>query len=210
MTSLKQIEANRLNGHKSTGPITPEGKERSRCNAVRHGLTAQTVVGALEDADDYKSFEVAILADLAPQSALEQELVLRLASLLWRLRRALAMETGLFDIQADQIKWSVQKCRSAQSRRNPSETILALDQPLTVPNEEPPLGKDLEIEGCTAKSKGSLPESYGQHVDLARCFLRLANLPNFALDRLSRYETMLSRQVAQVLFAMDALHRRDQ
>jgi hypothetical protein len=43
---------------------------------------------------------------------------------------------------------------------------------------------------------------------LTRCFLRLANLPNFALDRLSRYEATLWRQVGQVLFTLDVLDRR--
>ncbi len=100
MASLKQIEANRRNAHKSTGPITPEGKNRSRCNAVRHGLTSETVIGALEDAEDYKAFEGAVIADYDAQSAVERELVLRLASLLWRLRRATTIETGLFGIQA--------------------------------------------------------------------------------------------------------------
>ncbi len=38
-------------------------RQRSRCNAVRHGLTAETVIGALEDAEDYKAFEAAIIAD---------------------------------------------------------------------------------------------------------------------------------------------------
>ena len=42
--------------------------------------------------------------------------------------------------------------------------------------------------------------------DLARCFLRLANLPNFALDRLSRYEAILWRQVGQILFARRSSH----
>src|SRR5580700_11225388 len=88
MTSFKQFDANRRNARKSTGPTTEEGKQRSRCNAVRHGLTAETVIGALEDAEDYKAFEAAITADYDTQSAVERELVLRLASLLWRLRRA--------------------------------------------------------------------------------------------------------------------------
>ena len=57
MTSFRQIDANRRNARKSTGPITEEGKHHSRCNAVRHGLTAETIIGALEDAEDYKAFE---------------------------------------------------------------------------------------------------------------------------------------------------------
>src|SRR4051794_14106215 len=100
MTSFKQIEANRRNARRSTGPVTEDGKLRSRRNAVRHGLTAETVIGALEDAEDYKAFEAAVTADYDAQSAVERELVLRLASLLWRIRRATTMETGLFEIQA--------------------------------------------------------------------------------------------------------------
>jgi hypothetical protein len=88
MTTFRQIEANRRNATKSTGPATAEGKQRSRCNAIRHGLTAETVIGALEDAEDYQAFEAAIVADYDAQSAVERELVLRLASLLWRLRDA--------------------------------------------------------------------------------------------------------------------------
>src|ERR1035437_5001088 len=97
MSSLKQIEANRRNALKSTGPTTPEGKERSRRNAVRHGLTAETVIETLEDAEDYQAFEAAVIADYDAESAVERELVLRLASVLWRLRRATGMETALFE-----------------------------------------------------------------------------------------------------------------
>ena len=63
MSSLKQIAANRHNALKSTGPGTPEGKRRSRCNALRHGLTAETVIGVLEDASDYEAFEANVIAD---------------------------------------------------------------------------------------------------------------------------------------------------
>ena len=84
MTSQKQIEANRRNAFNSTGPKTESGKKRSRCNAVRHGLTAETVIGTLEDPEDYKAFELAVTSDFDAQTAVERELVLRLASLLWR------------------------------------------------------------------------------------------------------------------------------
>ena len=75
-------EANRRNARLSTGPVTEEGKEKSRHNALRHGLTAETVIPALEDAEDYAAFEMAVTADFDAQSAVERELVLRLASLL--------------------------------------------------------------------------------------------------------------------------------
>ena len=103
MSSFRQIEANRRNARLSTGPVTEEGKNRSRRNAVRHGLTAETVIDALEDAEDYAAFEMAVTADYDAQSAVERELVLRLASLLWRLRRATAIEAGLFKQQARQL-----------------------------------------------------------------------------------------------------------
>jgi hypothetical protein len=97
MSSIRQIEAKRRNALKSTGPTTPEGKQRSRCNAVRHGLTAETVIASLEDSEDYKGFEAVVISDYNAESAVERELVLRLASVLWRLRRATGIETTLFD-----------------------------------------------------------------------------------------------------------------
>jgi hypothetical protein len=101
MTSFRQIEANRRNARKSTGPVTQEGKQHSRCNALRHGLTAETVIGALEDAEDYKAFEAAVAAGFDAETAVERELVLRLASLLWRLRRATAIDTGLLETSSE-------------------------------------------------------------------------------------------------------------
>ena len=103
MSSFRQIEANRRNALRSTGPTTDAGKQASRRNAVRHGLTAETVISALKDAEGYKAFEAAVTADYDAESAVERELVLRLASVLWRLRRATTMETGLFEIQAQQL-----------------------------------------------------------------------------------------------------------
>src|SRR5262249_7115227 len=117
MTSLRQVEANRRNARLSTGPLTEEGKKRSRQNALRHGLTAETVIDALEDAEDYAAFELAVTSDHDAQSAVERELVLRLASLLWRLRRASAIESGLFKIEAKHLLLFRQLRRGSEERQ---------------------------------------------------------------------------------------------
>ena len=98
MATDKQIAANRQNAKNSTGPRTETGKRRSRRNAFRHGLTAESVITVLEDEAAYRKFENKILGDYTPETAIERALVVRLASLLWRLRRAVAIETGLFQI----------------------------------------------------------------------------------------------------------------
>ena len=78
MASEKQMSANRLNAAKSTGPKAQDGKLQSRRNAMRHGLTAATVVPAIEDAEEFERFEAAIRADYQPTSTIEHELVARL------------------------------------------------------------------------------------------------------------------------------------
>ena len=192
MSTIRQIEANRRNALKSTGPTTAEGKQRSRCNAVRHGLTAETVISALEDAEDYKAFEAAIIGDYDAQSAVERELVLRLASLLWRLRRATTMETGLFEIQAEHLREFKQ---SRQLHPESRKIVYAMFGQVDA------VGFDLDQEpnsntSATDVLPNSRPEPVDPNADLAHCFLRLANLPNYALDRLSRYEATLGRQVS--------------
>src|SRR5712671_6886604 len=175
MTSYRQIEANRRNALKSTGPKTETGKQRSRCNAVRHGLTAETVIGALEDAKDYKAFEAAIIADYDAHSAVERELVLRLASLLWRLRRATTMETGLFEIQADHLR-EVRRVR--QVAPTPAHPVFG---GANTTGAEPDLGSH-KVSDTMPPGPGRRPQDGDLGVDFARCFLRLANLPSYPLD----------------------------
>ena len=94
MATDKQISANRLNARHSTGPRTDAGKRRSRRNAIRHGLTAETTIGALEDPAAYKALQRAIYGDYRPRTNFEFELVAGLVSLLGRLRRAVAIESS--------------------------------------------------------------------------------------------------------------------
>jgi len=208
MTSFRQIEANRRNARKSTGPITEEGKQRSRCNAIRHGLTAETVIGALEDAKDYQAFEAAIIADYDAQSAVERELVLRLASLLWRLRRATTMETGLFQIQAEHLSELRQAREVDPATREIVYAMFGRSGSFSFNRDAASDSMTNQTETGPGFVLKSFDPAFDPAADLARCFLRLTNLPNYALDRLSRYEATLWRQAGQILFALDALDRR--
>jgi hypothetical protein len=202
MTSFRQIEANRRNARLSTGPVTEEGKRKSRQNALRHGLTADTVINALEDADDYAAFEMAVTADYDAQSVVERELVLRLASLLWRLRRATAIESGLFKIQAKHLLQFRERRQTHEGRKKIIDTIYrnAVVDDDGLPRDEDELG--------TASETDSVSTRRDRSDDLTHSFIRLSNLPTYPLDRLSRYEATLWRQAYQILFTLQCLDRR--
>ena len=191
MTSLRQIEANRRNATKSTGPVTNPGKQRSRCNAVRHGLTAETVIQCLEDAEDYKAFELSVTADFDARTAVERELVLRLAGLLWRLRRATAIETGLLQIHSGNEGPAEQDgARLGPSTRS---TVVRMRE------LEPTVGPDSDH-----KIKATQP---GANAEIAARFLALNRADGGAFERLNRYERALWRQVGQLLVTLEFVRR---
>ena len=181
MTSLKQIEANRRNALKSTGPRTPEGKARSRSNAVRHGLTAETVIAALEDAEDYQAFELAVTASYEAENAVERELVLRLASVLWRLRRATSIETALFESVFAEVDIGERGYLHLNGKSDLVETNQLYRE-----------------DRNSSETKTTIGD----------CFSRLAAMPTFPLDRLSRYEYLLWRQARQLVSTLDISQRR--
>ena len=87
-SSPAQAEANRRNAQKSTGPKTEEGKSKSRFNALKHGMTARTV---LLPGDDTKAFLCRLhylQDDLQPRNSLEGVAIERLAGDLWKADRA--------------------------------------------------------------------------------------------------------------------------
>ena len=106
MTSIQQIEANRANATKSTGPKTAAGKSRSRMNAHKHGLTAETLTIVGENVGDFEDLREALIARFGPRCVLEAELVERLAGLLWRLRRAPTFEAAILKAREIQcLEW---------------------------------------------------------------------------------------------------------
>ncbi len=192
MTSIRQCEANRRNAELSTGPKTEAGKSRSRRNAIRHGLTAETVIAALEDADDYAAFEMAIASDYDARTAVERELVLRLASLLWRLRRATRIESGLFKIQALHLLQFRQRPQAHNGLTDNTRAFGIVEESSWLENNS----KQAESFSVPNSNAGAQPNA------LTQSYVRLCNLTNFPLDRLSRYEAALWRQACQLILVL--------
>ena len=208
MASDKQVSANRRNAANSTGPITENGKLQSRRNAIRHGLTASTVVPAIEDCQEFEHFEAAIRADYQPISTIEHELVARLASLLWRLRRASLIETNLFQLQGRLARDQNLGARIGLDTTSPGLGVIyrLLRSPDTFGQSDPASNMpELTNPGTDV---ANARENSSANPNPATIFLRLCNLNSFPIERINRYETALWRQVAQTLFILDACKRR--
>jgi hypothetical protein len=103
------------------------------------------------------------------------------------------MKTGLFEIQADQLRDYRRHRLLPPSSPDVVRAVFARD----------------DDAAATSNAEETTPGPGAETpVDFARCFLRLANLSSFPLDRLSRYEATLSRQVGRILFALETLDRR--
>jgi hypothetical protein len=175
MTSFRQIEANRRNALRSTGPRTEEGKQQSRRNALRHGLTAETVIEGLEDSEDYRAFEAAVIADYDAQTAVERELVLRLASLLWRLRWIISIETDLLRIQSDIVHERRAATGVPLFEREGAPDLKSGSLPFIF---DRPQDETSDVEDDTSRYS-AFPISIR---DLTRCFLRLTMLTTAPLS----------------------------
>jgi len=99
MSSLLKSETARINGAKSHGPVTPEGKARSAANSRRHGLAAASILLAGESDEHFQLLRADFIDQFQPRTAVETDLVDVLAIARWRLRRLLAMEAHLFDLE---------------------------------------------------------------------------------------------------------------
>jgi hypothetical protein len=100
MATDKQIEANRLNALKSTGPKSLSGKAVVRMNGATHGLSAKDVVLAGEDEPAFLALAGAFYSDHRPIGKLQQLLVERMICAFWKLRPLGRIETEIFDHQA--------------------------------------------------------------------------------------------------------------
>jgi hypothetical protein len=101
MSSASQIAANRRNAQLSTGPRTTGGIAVARMNALSHGLRTAAPVVPGEVTEAWEQFRDAVVDDLTPVGALEEELAERVAVLSWRLRRVTSYEAGVVTRNSD-------------------------------------------------------------------------------------------------------------
>src|SRR6202790_1080894 len=100
MPSELKSETSRINGAKSRGPKTPEGKETSSRNSLKHGHTTRsTILLQCESPDEFEAFLAEHIAIHQPVTPPEKELVDQMAIARWRIRRFVAAETDLFDTE---------------------------------------------------------------------------------------------------------------
>src|SRR5262245_8713857 len=179
-------------------------RRRSRRRAWRDGLADQTVVKTLEHVRSYRAFERALIASVDPRSALELALAHRLASLLWRLRRASAIETGLFEIQGELLSARGQAPCRGPSQPGALQTSTGANGHSKAPGSN---GRgDAPARDQELLSTSMRPPLEPSHA-LAQCFLRLSNLDPTLLDRVGSYETRLWRQAAQTIWTLEAMRQ---
>jgi len=186
--------------------ISPQSKRRrSRRRAWRDGLADQTVVRNVEDFRAYRAFERTLVGSIDPRSVLELELVHRLASLLWRLRRANAIETGLFELLGEALP--ARRQDPSRAPRQPGTPSTRANGHSKVPGSN---GRDdTPASGQETLSTSVHPPlaSWSNSRTIAQCFLRLCRLDPTLLDRVGAYEARLWRQAAQTIWTLEAMRQ---
>jgi hypothetical protein len=101
MNKLTRSETSRLNGAKSRGPVTPEGRAISSLNAASHGLTAKTLILRNENEAHFVEIMNAYFDYFQPSNQVEVDLISEMVAARWRLRRVWRYETAILDIEMD-------------------------------------------------------------------------------------------------------------
>src|SRR3954454_15838938 len=102
MRTEDQKQASRINGAKSSGPSTEEGKAVSALNGNRHNLTGgEIILLSTEDPIEYIQHIEDYMVRFQPIDGVERNLVIRLINAAWREKRMDAMEASLFEVEMD-------------------------------------------------------------------------------------------------------------
>ena len=138
---LPRSQQSRINGAKSKGPTSTEGKARSSANALKHGFSASiNVVLSIEDVPSFHSHLDGYRASYRPLDYVEQTLVDQLAAIKWRQIRLAAIETTLLDAQMSLLEIDINKQYPDDAKDPYLHLVLGWQaiarQPHTVPKTE--------------------------------------------------------------------------
>jgi hypothetical protein len=193
-----QKRASRINGAQSKGPITPEGKRRSRVNARTHGLSSpngRTTLLPGEDPVAYDARRAALLEDLKPVGAVQEEYAEDYIYCRWSLRRSAAMKRGTLVVgvaEADALHLTELKRMLEITERDAMKASLAKSG-ITDPQHvrkviDPELHEHVETLITQALEAKDTDDAR-----LAAGFIHDATGPD-AMGKLSRYEIPLVKR----------------
>jgi len=217
--SPKQLEANRRNALRSTGPRTFRGKSTAALNAVKSGLFAKhclITAGYLkEEESEFNRLLTGLNRHFRPQGMLESLLVEKVAGCAWRSRRVLRYEAGQIRDQLDSA------IAHEQSRwpRDTSHPQLAEDTTSHTHNPEshavPPWAQPRKTEAPAAatNSRLQLASPTHQHPWLpardVHARLEALSLPSGrATEILLRHAANLDRELYRALNHLERVQRQ--
>jgi hypothetical protein len=192
MASQATIDANRRNARKSTGPKTRQGKSVAKMNALKHGLTAEQVVIPGENPAEFDEMRRKIYNEFQPVGWRETELVDRISSLVWRVRRVSTIEAGIFAFQCGKIE--LERARREVSKLELSESLTRISL----------MGTDEEIEQARNQEEDAERTLDKISKSLAAAFIEDARSED-ALSKLSRREILLERSLSQTFAEIERL-----
>jgi hypothetical protein len=210
VTTQKQAESNRRNAEKSSGPTSEEGRERSKFNAIKHGMAAGQVLIPGEPAAEFEELTTALMFAWKPANGMEANLVWQIAVAAWRLRRVRRIEAHLF----------VKASYSEVIERTTDEMKSAEWQTKTLDENKHRAPKEIKDE--IAEERAKFQERYkragrlldvasdGSHDDMyneGAIFQRLTPSQD-VISQLMRYEASAERSYYRAIHTLERLQAR--
>jgi hypothetical protein len=197
MTSTRQLEANRANARRSTGPKTASGKARVAHNAITHGLLARDTLLPDEDPLELQALADTLRAEHNPQGAQEHLLVDMMIRAAWRLGRLGRVEAGMYARKHAGIL-AERAIRAARSYERGAVNVFA------EPDGQPTGSGAEKYQAALAQAAQMTTLRESPAATLGLIFIRGWSRAD-PLSKLQRYETSVERTYFRALHELQRL-----